>query len=455
MTGRKVVLRLTIARPNSVDSSWARGSSTCSTSATIGLISAPSATGASTRFRCSGSCPACRSRTGAGATSPTNTAASGTATTGSRTRRRIPGYPTCRRCGRGGGARIGRTADPRRSRCAGGRASPGPLTLMFPGSTMFPVTGNNSYLGNIVPTESDLIIQAERLLADRLGQGWGVRRCDEPIRGPDILQPDAILSMTAPDGSKALQMVAAKQRVFPRDVLAWLSALRPVPRDSTYLLAAPFLSPRARILLEEAGVNYIDMTGNMLVRVERPSIFVRQQGSDKDPAPGDEPVRSLRGGKAARVVRALCDYREPATSRSVAARAGVTPGYVSKIIGVLERDALVEREGRGPVQPITRVLWADLIRRWSADYRVLESNTSRLFLAPQGIPACLRDLAGWASRTPSGRYAVTGSFAAAQRAPVAPPSTLVCYVDAPVGVAEKTGLMLATVSYTHLTLPTI
>jgi len=79
---------------------------------------------------------------------------------------------------------------------------------------MFPVTGNNSYLGNIVPSESDLIIRAERLLADRLGQGWAVRRCDEPIRGPGTLQPDAILSMTAPDGSKALQMVEAKQRVF-------------------------------------------------------------------------------------------------------------------------------------------------------------------------------------------------------------------------------------------------
>ena len=67
------------------------------------------------------------------------------------------------------------------------------------------------------------------------------------------------------------------------------------------------------------------------------------------------------------------------------------------------------------MQPITPVLWADLIRRWSADYRVLESSTSRLFLAPQGIPALLRDLAGWAARTPRGRYAVTGSFAAAQR----------------------------------------
>jgi hypothetical protein len=250
--------------------------------------------------------------------------------------------------------------------------------------------------------------------------------------------------MTAPDGSGTLQMVEVKHRVFPRDVVAWLGASQPVPPGSTYLLVAPFLSPRARVLLEEAGVNYIDMTGNMLVRAARPSIYVRQQGSDKDPAPADGSARSLRGGKAARVVRALCDCREPATSREIAVRAGVSPGYVSKLIGLLERDALVERQGRGPVQPITRVLWADLIRRWSADYRVLESNASRLFLAPQGIPAFLRDLASWASRTPGGRYAVTGSFAAAERAPVAPPSMLICYVDAPTGVAEKTGLLRST-----------
>ena len=39
---------------------------------------------------------------------------------------------------------------------------------------------------------------------------------------------------------------------------------------------------------------------------------------------------------------------------------------------------------------------------------------------------------------------MTASFAAAQRAPIAPPSLLVCYVDAPLGIAEKTGLVRAT-----------
>ena len=292
--------------------------------------------------------------------------------------------------------------------------------------------------------ESDFISQAERLLADSLGRGWLVRRLDKPSREPGGPRPAAILTVAAPDGRTAQQVVEVKQSVFPRDVSSWLRALKPVSPDSSYLLVSRFLSPRTRSLLEDAGVNYIDMTGNMLVRIERPSVLVLRQGAAKDPAPPEGPARSLRGAKAARVVRALCDYREPVTSRSVAARANVTSGYVSKLIALLERDALVEREGRGPVQPITRVLCADLIRRWSADYRLLESNSARLFLAPQGVPAFLKDLASWSSRTPGGRFAVTGSFAAAERAPIAPPSLLACYVDAPIAVAERTGLVQAT-----------
>jgi hypothetical protein len=291
--------------------------------------------------------------------------------------------------------------------------------------------------------ESDLVSQAERLLRETLGPGWLVRRLDESSREPGWGQLDAILTVTAPDRRTAQQVVEVRRSVFPRDVSGWLRSLTPVPPDSSYLLVSRFLSPRSRSLLEDAGVNYIDMTGNMLVRIERPSVIVLRQGAAKDPAPAREPARSLRGAKAARVVRALCDNREPVTSRSVAARANVTPGYVSKLIGLMERDALVEREGRGPTQPITRVLWADLIRRWSADYRLLESNSARLFLAPQGVPAFLKDLASWSSQTPGGRYAVTGSFAAAERALIAPPSLLACYVDAPIAVAESAGLAQA------------
>jgi len=239
-------------------------------------------------------------------------------------------------------------------------------------------------------------------------------------------------------------IVTVKQHPFPRDLKSWLSTIGPLPPDSSRLLVSRFLSPGARALLEDAEVNSIDMTGNMAVRIEQPSALIIRQGAAKDPQSCEPCVKSLRGAKAARVIRTLCDYREPTTSRSVAMRSNVTPGYVSKLIGLLERDTLVEREGRGPARSIVRVRWADLIRRWAGDYRLLESNSASLFLAPQGIPAFLRDLAHWSSQAPERIYAVTGSLAAREFAPIAPPSLLTCYVSTPIELAAKTGLVRAT-----------
>jgi hypothetical protein len=79
--------------------------------------------------------------------------------------------------------------------------------------------------------------------------------------------------------------------------------------------------------------------------------------------------------------------------RELAKRAGVDPGYASRLVDFLDREALVTRTTRGP---ITSVDWQGLLRRWSAS---------------------------------TIRYAVTGSWAAAQFAPVAPPRLLLVYVD--------------------------
>ena len=80
----------------------ASSSSIRSISATTGPICAPSGRTVSTRWRRSGSCPTCRSLSGAGARSPTSTAGDGTATTARAGCLAIPAVRTCRRCGPAG-----------------------------------------------------------------------------------------------------------------------------------------------------------------------------------------------------------------------------------------------------------------------------------------------------------------------------------------------------------------
>jgi hypothetical protein len=143
----------------------------------------------------------------------------------------------------------------------------------------------------------------------------------------------------------------------------------------------------------------------------------------QDPSPKRQPGRSLRGAKAARIVRALCDFPPPLPISDLAARAKVDISYASRLVEWLSREALVERRPRGPVQSVNR---AALIRRWAQDYAVLTSNDARGHLDPRGLDNLTRGLSEGAIR---GRYALTGSIAANRIAPIAPPRLAMLYVE--------------------------
>lgn len=105
----------------------------------------------------------------------------------------------------------------------------------------------------------------------------------------------------------------------------------------------------------------------------------------------------------------------------MAKRAGVDAGYASRVVDFLNREALVARTTRGPV---TSVDWPALLRRWSQQYSPFQRQRVAMYLAPRGIPSVIERLKGT-----SMRFAVSGSWVAAQVAPVAPSRLLLVYVD--------------------------
>jgi hypothetical protein len=76
-----------------------------------------------------------------------------------------------------------------------------------------------------------------------------------------------------------------------------------------------------------------------------------------------------------------------------------------------------------------------LLRRWSQDYSPFQPQRVNWFLAPRGLPPFIEAL-----RVRTARYAVSGSWAAAQFAPVAPPRILLCYDDDIQDLAVATAL---------------
>ena len=279
------------------------------------------------------------------------------------------------------------------------------------------------------PLSGNILSQAVRSLEARLPQGWLVaQRSRGALRNS---RPGTVLELRAPDGEAARFDVEVKNRLEPRDVEG-LGPAREGRKDPSCslssLVVTPFLTSRTRDLLTEAGFLYLDLTGNCRIVSTSPGLFISTQGEEKNPWPEERTIRSLKGSVVGRIVRALCDYSPPVGVRELAARSAADAGYVSRILDLLHREALIVRRPHGAV---TEVRWKDLIRRWTRDYSPLAKDRAFSYLEPRGLSAFVDKLKGF-----NGRYALTGSLAAAWVAPIAPPRLVTCYVDDPEAAAS-------------------
>ena len=273
---------------------------------------------------------------------------------------------------------------------------------------------NASQSGNMLET-------LRRQLSEKLPTGWRIvekRRTGSSAESDRCV--DAVLKIRGPSGKTGLVLVQTKGRVEPKDAVMLKSILGP-GSGSPVLIAAPFVSPRTQARLKSMGFGYADLTGNLRLNLSEPGLFIETSGAARNPTPTARDRRSLRGAKAGRLVRALCDFRPPVGLRELAKRAGIDAGYASRIIDFLDRDAMVVRKERGP---ITEVDWPALIRRWSEEYSPLRAERVSWYLAPRGMGTLLDRL-----KKLSGRFAVSGSWAAAQFAPVSPTRLFLCYAD--------------------------
>jgi hypothetical protein len=268
-------------------------------------------------------------------------------------------------------------------------------------------------------SETELVKRACETLASKLPADW--KLVERRERRESRQAPDAVVEVRAPDGSKALLLIEAKKHVEPRRVPMVLDQVRRYGKG-TPLVASDFLTPRAREILAECGAGYADATGNFRLVLSKPALYIETKGADRDPWPDERPLKSLKGRAAGRMVRALCDLDPPFAVREFAARSGVSAASASRVLALLDREAIVERGSMGVVN---RVKKADLIRRWVREYSILGSNRADNFLEPRGIPALLIKL-----KSAKFRYAITGGLAASwMSSATAPPRAAAIFVE--------------------------
>ena len=287
-----------------------------------------------------------------------------------------------------------------------------------------------------------LMDQAVTWLEERLPPGWNIEvpPTSEDL-DPALAPKNRKFSLRAPNGTSTAIAVEEKQSIAPRGVLELLPQVRTARNMGAHLpllVIAPWISKRTQELLAKQNLSYIDMTGNALLRIDNPPFYLQTVGSARNPTPKERGQARLRGAKAARLIRLLADIRPPYGVGELAEATGLAPGYVSRLLDTLYREALIERSPRGPVESVDL---AGLLRRWASSYDVFESNDARAFVAPSSIEELLKALA--AESAAGAQLVITGSVAASRLAPVTAPAMLLAYCGSPAEVADRLGLLEA------------
>jgi DNA-binding transcriptional ArsR family regulator len=269
-------------------------------------------------------------------------------------------------------------------------------------------------------TEDALLEQGLAKLREVLGEKWTVTQetdpyVDEPVA---LAKPDTLLQISTPDNNNGRVLVEVELNPQPsriRDrLLPKIQLLRRIQGgQASALLIAPWISPQTADLLDTWGVNYLDLTGNVALRMDRPGLIIRVPGAAKDPRPRAQ-QRGLRGPRAGSLVRVLADVRPPYRVQNLAEAAGVSQPYVSRLLDSLEDQGLIRRR----LRRVESVDWEALLRLRAEQAPLLKINDYVGYLAPNGIDAFEASLPKL-STSDLTTLAVTGSAAASAVAPLA------------------------------------
>jgi hypothetical protein len=250
------------------------------------------------------------------------------------------------------------------------------------------------------------------------------------VGGQAVLEPDGGFDATwelrdNDSGTYTNLVVEAKREVTPRAVTSMLARtaalVRQLSPNTGLLVVTPWLSPRAQEALVNAEISFLDLTGNVRLRLRRPSVYIRTTGAARSPAPVSSSTSKLTGARANRLIRCLVDAVPPFRAKDLVDVTGLSAGYVSRALEALDEQALIQREPRGEIRDVD---WVALLRYRALSYDLFRSNAATSYVAQGGLEQTLQTLQ---DQDLGGGLAVTGAFAAASLAAVTAPEQLLLY----------------------------
>jgi hypothetical protein len=196
-----------------------------------------------------------------------------------------------------------------------------------------------AYLVNMPRSELHAIEDAVKRLSELLGQP-PLRVNLDPAGGD--LGVDARVEFP-----NRLVLLLCKWASDVAAVAGGVRALAPVVDDALPLLVVPYMGDAGRRVCEEAGVSWLDLSGN--AHVVAPGLRVVIEGKPNLFKRAGRPSTAF-SPKSARIARWLLTHpRQPASQQEIADATEMDRGFTSRIVRRLIDDELVERTDDGLV----------------------------------------------------------------------------------------------------------
>lgn len=213
----------------------------------------------------------------------------------------------------------------------------------------------------------------------------------EPFRSSqDPWQPDYIIH--ASFKNKKIQMAGEflepKSLPYIKDKLSNLKSF--VIKNSSYIpiIISRYLSPEKRELCRDAGVYYMDLSGNIFL--EHKGIYIERDGFP-NLFPEKRNGRNPFSDKASLILRAmLSDVKKAWGVREIAQAVKLDPGFVSRMSKELEKRGYVIRE-KAKIKPSAP---EEILRDWCGFYDFRKNIQKKYFFMAKGPGEILDKIRG-------------------------------------------------------------
>ena len=179
-----------------------------------------------------------------------------------------------------------------------------------------------------------------------------INRFEEQVNLPQEFQADAIIEFSIQDGPAFKALVEITPVPTPKNILEKSRLLfdyisKTNKPNIVPLIIAPYIGKRQAKMLADKGISWIDISGNMSVRVSN-QIYIERTGQ-RNRFPDTAQIKKIFQGTSSLVSRALLLKPEGFTSLYEVVdfinkrNANITKSTVSKVLKSLEEELLVNR----------------------------------------------------------------------------------------------------------------